>query len=136
MGPEQHGEPSSSRPARQTGDEMAWWRATDGKWYPLDERQSQPRISLEEKRYPPDSPPGWWRASDGRWYPPPPGPQARLRRLFGVFTGLAGCTTFGSLFQAQAGDPGLTASMIYGLAVAGGIAIEALLLGVGMPCRA
>ena len=58
MGPEQHGEPSSPHPAPQTGDEMAWWRAPDGKWYPLDVRPSLPRVSLEEKRYPPDSPPG------------------------------------------------------------------------------
>ena len=131
LGPEQHGEPASSRPAPQTGDEMAWWRAPDGKWYPLDVRQSLPRVSLEEKRYPPDSPPGWWRASDGRWYPPP-GPQARLRwlQLFGVFAGLAGFTTCTSLFQAQNGDPGLVAGMIYGLAIAAGIAIAALLLGV------
>lgn len=46
-----------------------WWKASDGNWYPPQQRPAQPATA--------DS--GWWQASDGKWYPPDqhPGRQAQ-----------------------------------------------------------
>jgi hypothetical protein len=56
-----------------------WWLASDGNWYPPNDRSAAPApgwwLAADGNWYPPDDRsaapgPGWWLAADGNWYPP------------------------------------------------------------------
>jgi len=77
-------------------NDVGWWQAADGKWYPpssFPDATTEPSVPLPAPPqatppplhpiYQPAPPPpmttsgpapgpGWWLASDGRWYPPQP----------------------------------------------------------------